>query len=199
MKKVVIVPPMIIIFHVSFAYRPFSDYSTINSLQISDPSPRILRLSIAKGTNPDYVPPKKIETKISMSALTAVATPRIVELSHPRIKIEGLCFERERSEMPIHPISCAALLAKPSPRIVALAKARPLHQDYLPPRDASWPVSYAAIHSKISPRIQELANPNTRTPMHIIYYDPEVFKVKPAALKTQCSPRIRELAEPVRR
>eukprot|EP00069_Balaena_mysticetus_P019815 bmy_12493T0 len=101
--------------------------------------------------------------------------------------------------MPIRPISCAALLAKPSPRILALAKARPLHQDYLPPRDAYWPVSCAAIHPKISPRIQELANPNTRTPVHIVYYDPEVFKVKPAALKAQCSPRIHELAQPLTR
>ncbi|XP_061047387.1 sperm microtubule associated protein 2-like [Eubalaena glacialis] len=178
--------------------RPFSDYFR-DSLQISDPSPRILQLSIAKATNPNYVPPKSTETKIATSALTAVATPRTVDLAHPRIKIEGLCFERERSEMPIRPISCAALLAKPSPRILALAKARPLHQDYLPPRDAYWPVSCAAIHSKISPRIQELANPNTRTPVHIVYYDPEVFKVKPAALKAQCSPRVHELAQPLTR
>uniref|UniRef100_A0A8C0T3C9 Theg spermatid protein like n=1 Tax=Canis lupus familiaris TaxID=9615 RepID=A0A8C0T3C9_CANLF len=163
----------------------------------SDPSPRILQLSIAKATNPNYVPPKRIETKISVSALTAVATPRIVDLAHPRIKIEGLCFERERSELPIRPISHAALLCKPSPRIIALAKAKPLHQDYLPIRDAHWPVSYAAIHCKISPRIQELANPNTRSPVHIVYYDPDVFKVKPAALKTQCTPRIQELAEPI--
>ncbi|XP_055444643.1 testicular haploid expressed gene protein-like [Bubalus kerabau] len=141
----------------------------------------------------------EIETKILSSTLTAIAAPRIVDLAHPRIKIEGLCFERERSEKPIRPISHAALLAHPSPRILALAKAKPLHKDYLPPRDALWPVSYAAIHSKISPRIQELANPNTRTPVHIVYYDPEVFKVKPAALKTQCSPRIQELAEPITR
>ena len=59
-------------------------------------------------------------------------------------------------------ISRAALLTKPSPRIIALAEAKPLHHDYLPVRDARWPVSYAAIHYKISPRIQELANPNTR-------------------------------------
>ncbi|KAM7243209.1 hypothetical protein CapIbe_005703 [Capra ibex] len=177
--------------------RPFSDYLIRDSLQFSDPSPRILQLSVAKATNPNYVPPKSIETKILSSTLTAIAAPRIVDLAHPRIKIEGLCFKRERSEKPIRPISHAALLAHPSPRIVALAKAKPLHKDYLPPRDALWPVSYAAIHSKISPRIQELANPNTRTPMHIVYYDPEVFKVKPAALKTQCSPRIQELAEPI--
>uniref|UniRef100_A0A8C6G3M6 Sperm microtubule associated protein 2 like n=1 Tax=Moschus moschiferus TaxID=68415 RepID=A0A8C6G3M6_MOSMO len=177
--------------------RPFSDYLIRDSLQFSDPSPRILRLSVAKATNPNYVPPKSIETKILSSTLTAIAAPRIVDLAHPRIKIEGLCFERERSEKPIRPISQAALLAHPSPRILALAKAKPLHKDYLPPRDALWPVSYAAIHSKISPRIQELANPNTRTPVHIVYYDPEVFKVKPAALKTQCSPRIQELAEPI--
>uniref|UniRef100_A0A4W2FA29 Sperm microtubule associated protein 2 like n=1 Tax=Bos indicus x Bos taurus TaxID=30522 RepID=A0A4W2FA29_BOBOX len=175
------------------------DYLIRGSLQFSDPSPRILRLSMAKATNPNYVPPKSIETKILSSALTAIAAPRIVDLAHPRIKIEGLCFERERSEKPIRPISHAALLAHPSPRILALAKAKPLHKDYLPPRNALWPVSYAAIHSKISPRIQELANPNTRTPVHIVYYDPEVFKVKPAALKTQCSPRIQELAEPITR
>ncbi|XP_057585293.1 testicular haploid expressed gene protein-like [Hippopotamus amphibius kiboko] len=179
--------------------KPFSDHLTRDSLQTSDPSPRILQLSVAKATNPNYVPPKSVETKISMSTLNATATPRIIDLAHPRFKIEGLCFERERNEMPIRPISHAALLARPSPRILALAKARPLHQDYLPPRDAYWPVSFAAIHSKISPRIQELANPNTRTPVHIVYYDPEVFKVKPAALKTQCSPRIHELAEPLRR
>lgn len=35
--------------------------------------------------------------------------------------------------------------------------------------------------------------------MHIVYYDPQVFKVKPAALKSQCSQRIKELAEPLRR
>ncbi|XP_072631272.1 sperm microtubule associated protein 2-like isoform X2 [Canis lupus baileyi] len=177
--------------------RSYSEYLSRDALQSSDPSPRILQLSIAKATNPNYVPPKRIETKISVSALTAVATPRIVDLAHPRIKIEGLCFERERSELPIRPISHAALLCKPSPRIIALAKAKPLHQDYLPIRDAHWPVSYAAIHCKISPRIQELANPNTRSPVHIVYYDPDVFKVKPAALKTQCTPRIQELAEPI--
>nr|XP_055197608.1 testicular haploid expressed gene protein-like isoform X2 [Nyctereutes procyonoides] len=177
--------------------RSYSEYLSRDALQSSDPSPRILQLSIAKATNPNYVPPKRIETKISVSALTAVATPRIVDLAHPRIKIEGLCFERERSELPIRPISRAALLYKPSPRIIALAKAKPLHQDYLPIRDAHWPVSYAAIHCKISPRIQELANPNTRSPVHTVYYDPDVFKVKPAALKTQCTPRIQELAEPI--
>lgn len=101
--------------------------------------------------------------------------------------------------MPIRPVSHAALLATPSPRIEALAKAKPLHQDYLPARDAYWPVSYAALHSKASPRIQELANPSTRAPVRIVYYDPDVFKVKPAALKTQCSPRIQELAEPIMR
>lgn len=59
MKNAVIVPPVIIIFHVPFAYRPFSD-DLRDSLQISDPSPRILQLSIAKVTNPNYVPPKSV-------------------------------------------------------------------------------------------------------------------------------------------
>ncbi|KAK1345910.1 hypothetical protein QTO34_008375 [Cnephaeus nilssonii] len=140
-----------------------------------------------------------VETKIVASALHAVATPRIVDLACPKIKIEGLCYPRERTDMPIRPITQAALLNVPSPRTVSLAKAKTLHQDYLPDRDPYWPVSYAAAHSKISPRIEELANPSARTPMHIVYYDPSVFNVKPAALKAQCSPRVQELAEPLTR
>ncbi|XP_054340649.1 sperm microtubule associated protein 2-like isoform X1 [Pongo pygmaeus] len=179
--------------------RPFSDNSARDSLRISDPSPRILQLSVAKGTDPNYHPSRKMQTKISLSTLSAIATPRIVELAHPRIKLEGLCYERQRSELPIRPVTPAAMIAKPSPRTIALAKFKSVHQDYLPDRDAHWPVSYAATHSKASPRIQELANPNKRAPVRIVYYDPDVFKTKPAALKAQCSQRIRELSQPLRR
>ncbi|XP_063466521.1 sperm microtubule associated protein 2-like isoform X4 [Symphalangus syndactylus] len=179
--------------------RPFSDNSARDSLRISDPSPRILQLSVAKGTDPNYHPSKKMQTKISLSTLSAIATPRIVELAHPRIKLEGVCYERQRSELPILPVTPAAMIAKPSPRTIALAKSKSVHQDYLPDRDAHWPVSYAATHSKASPRIQELANPNKRAPVRIVYYDPDVFKVKPAALKAQCSQRIRELSQPLTR
>ncbi|XP_034364592.1 sperm microtubule associated protein 2-like isoform X1 [Arvicanthis niloticus] len=167
------------------------------TLHFSDPSPRILRLSIAKGTDPNYIPPKTIETKISFSTLSAVASPRIVDLAHPRIKIEGLCYERERSELPIRPVAPAALVANPSERTIFLAKSKPVHEDYQPVRDARWPVSYAATHSQVSDRIQELANPHIRSPAHLVYYDPDVFKVKPSALKAQCSSRIKELAEPI--
>nr|XP_005555282.1 PREDICTED: testicular haploid expressed gene protein-like [Macaca fascicularis] len=179
--------------------RPFSDNSARDSLRISDPSPRILQLSVAKGTDPNYHPSKKMQTPISLSTLSAIATPRIVDLAHPRIKLEGLCYERQRSELPIRPVTPAAMLAKPSPRTIALAKSKSVHQDYLPDRDACWPVSYAATHSKASPRIQELANPNKRAPVHIVYYDPDVFKTKPAALKARCSQRIRELSQPLTR
>ncbi|XP_006757896.1 PREDICTED: testicular haploid expressed gene protein-like [Myotis davidii] len=176
--------------------RSLSDYIARGSLPVCAPSPRILRLSIAKGLSPDYIPPKDIETKILAPALHAIATPRIIDLACPKIKIEGLCYPREKTDVPIRPITQAALLTTPSPRTVFLAKAKTLHQDYIPHRDPYWPVSYAATHSKISPRIEELANPSARTPMRIVYYDPEVFKVKPAALKAQCSPRVLELAEP---
>ncbi|XP_032772549.1 testicular haploid expressed gene protein-like [Rattus rattus] len=167
------------------------------TLRYSDPSPRILRLSIAKGTDPNYIPPKTIQTKISFSTLSAVASPRIVDLAHPRIKIEGLCYERERSELPIRPVAPAALLANPSERTIFLAKSKRVHEDYLPIRDARWPISYAATHPHVSHRIQELANPHTRSPTHVVYYDPDVFKVKPSALKAHCSNRVKELAEPI--
>ncbi|XP_028710970.1 testicular haploid expressed gene protein-like isoform X2 [Peromyscus leucopus] len=169
------------------------------TLRFSAPSARILQLSVAKGPDPNYVPPKSIETKISFSTLSAVASPRIVDLAHPRIKIEGLCYEREKSELPIRPISPAALLAKPTSRTITLAKFKPVHEDYLPVRDARWPVSSAAAHPRVSERIQELANPPSRASVHVVFYDPDVFKVKPAALKAQCSARVRELAEPIMR
>ncbi|OBS78201.1 hypothetical protein A6R68_19411 [Neotoma lepida] len=191
------------------------------TLRFSAPSPRILQLSTAKGTDPNYVPPKSIETKISYSTLSAIASPRIIDLAHPRIKIEGLCYEREKSELPIHPISPAALLAKPTRRTITLAKSKPVHEDYLPIRDAQWPVSYAAAHSRVSSRIQALATPPprygnlrlkwirkvqigfffycSRASVHIVFYDPDAFKVKPSALRAHCSPRVRELAEPIMR
>ncbi|XP_015845957.1 sperm microtubule associated protein 2-like isoform X4 [Peromyscus maniculatus bairdii] len=169
------------------------------TFRFSAPSARILQLSVAKGPDPNYVPPKSIETKISFSTLSAVASPRIVDLAHPRIKIEGLCYEREKSELPIRPISPAALLAKPTSRTITLAKSKPVHEDYLPVRDARWPVSSAAAHPRVSDRIQELANPPPRASVHVVFYDPDVFKVKPAALKAQCSARVRELAEPIMR
>ena len=64
MKSAVIFSPMIILFHVLFAYRPFSDSFTRESPRVSDPSPRILRLSIAKSTNPNYVPPKIVSGSV---------------------------------------------------------------------------------------------------------------------------------------
>uniref|UniRef100_A0A286XYD8 Sperm microtubule associated protein 2 like n=1 Tax=Cavia porcellus TaxID=10141 RepID=A0A286XYD8_CAVPO len=171
----------------------------LGPLHFSEASPRILQLSVAKGTDANYVPPRSVETRIAITTLSAVATPRIIDLAHPRIKLDGLCYKTQRSELPIRPISVAALHAKPSPRISALAKSKPLHQDYLPARDAQWPVSYAATHSKASPRIQELANPSSRSPVHMMYYDPDAFKVKPAALRAQCSARVQKLAEPLAR
>ncbi|CAK6433149.1 unnamed protein product [Pipistrellus nathusii] len=179
--------------------RSLSELITRDSLQLSSPSPRILRLSIAKGISPDYIPPKDIETKVVAAALHAIPTPRIIDLASPRIKIEGLCYPKEGTDMPIRRVTQAALLNTPSPRTVSLAKAKPLHQDYLPDRDPYWPVSYAAAHFKISPRIEALSHPSARAPMHIVYYDPAVFKVKPAALKAQCSPRVQELAAPLTR
>lgn len=37
----------------------------------------------------------------------------------------------------------------------------------------------------------------SRGPANLIYYDPNVFKVKPSALKAHCSDRVKELAEPI--
>ncbi|XP_075399693.1 sperm microtubule associated protein 2-like [Tenrec ecaudatus] len=174
-----------------------SDRETLTNIPYA--SPRILRLSLAKGMDPHYLPPKKIGTKIPLSTLSAVATPRTVDLAHPRIKIEGLCYETGKSEMPVRPVSFAATQASASPRLMTLAKNKSVHPDYIPAREAQWPISYAATHSQVSPRVQELSIPSPRSPVRTAAFELDVFKVKPAAMKAKCSARIQELAQPVHR
>lgn len=58
--KNAVIAPLMIIFYIPFAYRSLSELITRDSLQLSSPSPRILRLSIAKGISPDYIPPKDV-------------------------------------------------------------------------------------------------------------------------------------------
>ncbi|XP_004706404.1 testicular haploid expressed gene protein-like [Echinops telfairi] len=176
-----------------------SDSRRATSANIPYASPRILRLSLAKGMDPHYLPPKKIGTKIPLSTLSAVATPRMVDLAHPRIKIEGMCYETGKSEVPVRPVSFAATHASASPRLMTLAKNKSVHPDYIPDREAQWPISYAATHSQVSPRVQELSIPSPRSPVRTAAFELDVFKVKPAAMKAKCSARILELAQPVRR
>ncbi|XP_071893158.1 sperm microtubule associated protein 2-like isoform X1 [Anas platyrhynchos] len=96
-------------------------------------------------------------------------------------------------------VSKFALQAVASPRTIELARAKRLHPDYMPPRDAQWPVSKAAKQAVATPRLVELAQPRKRPPMDLTHFNPDAFTVKESAKKATCSARIQELARPIKR
>ncbi|XP_020831015.1 sperm microtubule associated protein 2-like isoform X1 [Phascolarctos cinereus] len=162
-------------------------------------SVRIVQLSVAKSTHPDFVAPKQVETQITPAALHAHPSLRVISLSEPKVKTETLYFERGRNDLPIRPVSTAAMTAQPSPRTLFLAKAKSVHSDYLPVRPVQQPVSRAALKYVPSPRIEVLSTPSARTPLTVNAINLDAFKVKDAAKVAVCSPRIVKLAEPIKR
>lgn len=68
-----------------------------------------------------------------------------------------------RTFLPILPqVSKFAQEAIASPRTLELARVKRLHPDYVPSRDAEWPVTKAAKHAVATPRLVELAQPCKR-------------------------------------
>ncbi|XP_074087682.1 sperm microtubule associated protein 2-like [Macrotis lagotis] len=181
--------------------RPYSslEWQVKDPSLIPEASVRIVQLSMAKATHPDFVAPKQVETKISSAALHARPSSRVISLSEPKVKRDTLYFERGENDLPIRPVSIAAMSAKPSPRTQFLAKAKTVHDDYLPMRPVQQPVSRSALKYVPSPRIEVLATPNPRTPLIVNSSNLDVFKVKDAAKVAICSPRLAKLAEPIRR
>ncbi|XP_036620939.1 testicular haploid expressed gene protein-like [Trichosurus vulpecula] len=181
--------------------RPYSspEWHVKDPSLIPEASVRIVQLSVAKSTHPDFVAPKQVGTQITPAALHANPSLRVISLSEPKVKTETLYFERGRNDLPIRPVSTAAMAAQPSPRTVFLAKAKTVHGDYLPMRPLQQPVSRAALNYVPSPRIEALATPNSRTPLTVNAINLDAFKVKDAAKVAVCSPRIAKLAEPIKR
>ncbi|XP_051822216.1 testicular haploid expressed gene protein-like isoform X2 [Antechinus flavipes] len=181
--------------------RPYSspEWHVKDPSLIPEASVRVVQLSVAKSTHPDFVAPKQVETKITPAALHAFPSSRVISLSEPKVKTETLYFERGRNNSPIRPVSTAAMAAHPSPRTLFLAKAKTVHGDYLPMRPVQQPVQRAALKYVPSPRIVVLSTPNSRTPLTMNTINLDAFKVKDAAKVAFCSPRIVKLAEPVKR
>ncbi|XP_043825555.1 testicular haploid expressed gene protein-like [Dromiciops gliroides] len=181
--------------------RPYSspEWHVKDPSLIPEASVRIVQLSVAKSTHPDFVAPKQVETKITPAALHANPSSRVISLSEPRIKTETLYFERGRNDLPIRPVSTAAMAAQPSSRTLFLAKAKTVHGDYLPMRPVQQPVRRAALNYVPSPRIEALSTPNPRNPLTVNAINLDAFKVKETAKVAICSPRIVKLAEPIKR
>uniref|UniRef100_A0A7N4NVA5 Theg spermatid protein like n=1 Tax=Sarcophilus harrisii TaxID=9305 RepID=A0A7N4NVA5_SARHA len=145
--------------------RPYSspEWHVKDPSLIPEASVRVVQLSVAKSTHPDFVAPKQVETKITPAALHAFPSSRVISLSEPKVKTDTLYFERGRNNSPIRPVSTAAMVAHPSPRTMILAKAKTVHDDYLPMRPVQQPVQRAALKYVPSPRIVVLSTPNSRS------------------------------------
>ncbi|XP_056658639.1 testicular haploid expressed gene protein-like isoform X3 [Monodelphis domestica] len=181
--------------------RPFSSptWHVKDASQIPEASSRVVQLAVAKATHPEYEGPKQVETKIPPTALTTHPTTRVVTLSEPKIKIETLYFERRTNELPIRPVSNAAMSAQPSSRTQLLARAKTVNEQYLPVRPVKQPIRRSTLKYVPTTRIEELSVPNARTPLTTNGINLDAFKVKEAAKVAICSPRIVKLAEPVKR
>ncbi|XP_061849182.1 sperm microtubule associated protein 2-like [Colius striatus] len=162
-------------------------------------TPRVLELAQPKVLQPDFLLAREVPTSVSKAAASARASPQLQLLAEPCLRKVTWCYDNSVLEAAIRPVSKSALRATASPWILELARAKSLHPDYLPLRDAEWPVTKAAKHSVATPRLVELAQPCKRLPMDLTQFDPDAFTVSEAAKKATCSARIQELARPVKR
>ncbi|XP_040981196.1 testicular haploid expressed gene protein-like isoform X1 [Aquila chrysaetos chrysaetos] len=162
-------------------------------------SPRILELARPKALHPEFLLAREVPTKVTNAAALARASSRLQRLAEPRVRKVTSCYECSFPESVIRPVSKLAQEAIASPRTLELARAKRLHPDYVPLRDAEWPVTKAAKRTVATPRLVELAQPCRRPPMGAAQFNPDAFTVKETAKKATCSARVQELARPIKR
>ncbi|XP_010083748.1 PREDICTED: testicular haploid expressed gene protein, partial [Pterocles gutturalis] len=158
---------------------------------------RILELARPKVLHPEFLPAREVPTQVT--AVVARASSRLQRLAEPRVREVTCCYEYGFPESVIRPVSEFTQKAIASPRTLELAMAKRLHPDYVPLRDAEWPVTTAAKRAVATPRLVELAQPCKRPPTVAAQFNPDAFTVKEAAKKATCSARILELARPIQR
>jgi hypothetical protein len=90
-------------------------------------------------------------------------------------------------------ISEKAKSAEATPRLMELARAKPLADGFQHAREIEWPISKAAKKAQASKRVQELANPVERETMDTVQFNPDAFKVKPTALTGVIPGRVKDL------
>nr|XP_048702874.1 testicular haploid expressed gene protein-like isoform X3 [Caretta caretta] len=141
---------------------------------------------------------------LSLSALTAQPTPRIMSLAKPKKIFDGNLQRRH-----LFLYSCGRMseiwqrpplmdLALPSPRILKLAEPKKYQTVYLKQRPRSspeWPVPTAALTCEASQRVQELACPKSVHPGFKLDRKVET-QIADTARMTLTPPRTQRLAQP---
>ncbi|XP_067239551.1 sperm microtubule associated protein 2-like isoform X3 [Chanodichthys erythropterus] len=102
-------------------------------------SPRILHLANPKTNHPNFTSNRQnVQTFISYAAQTAKMSPRLEQLSLPRLREDRHFYDPRRPESPIRPVSRGARKATASSRIRDLSAPKALSKDYIPPREPTW-------------------------------------------------------------
>ncbi|TRY93987.1 hypothetical protein DNTS_021135 [Danionella cerebrum] len=97
-------------------------------------SPRILQLAKHKNTHPDFISNREnVQTFVSFAAQTAKMSPRLEQLSLPRLRENAHYYKSTPPESPIRPVSRGTRNAITSARIQSLSTPKPLSKDYTPP------------------------------------------------------------------
>ncbi|XP_034628660.1 testicular haploid expressed gene protein-like isoform X3 [Trachemys scripta elegans] len=135
---------------------------------------------------------------LSLSALTARPTPRIIFLAKPK-KIFNGDLQRSCGRMSeIRQRPPLMDLALPSPRILKLAEPKKYQTAYLKQRPRSspeWPMPTAALTCEASQRVLELARPKSVHPGFVLDRKVET-QITDTARMTLTPPRTQRLAQP---
>ncbi len=158
--------------------------------RVAGPSDRISYLAAARPVHPDYRYDRSIG--VSTAAKNFVTTPRLYELSKPRI-IKP-CNQPPSDERPCYedPNKTAERLD----RITVLAEAKRLPSDYKGVRPVTWHVCRKALNASASMRLRQLARPKSG---RLKTEDHDPYKVSLAARTSKATPRLQDLSMPIPR
>jgi len=103
-------------------------------------------------------------------------------------------------------VSSRARKATASPRIIELARYKPMYEGFHHDFDQGMgyekmprlirPITRNAKNAVASSRIREISVPIVRESMDKVQFNPEAFIIKRSALNAYCPQRITELAQP---
>ncbi|XP_043909684.1 testicular haploid expressed gene protein-like isoform X2 [Protopterus annectens] len=162
-----------------------------------NPTPRVMLLAQAKQVNQNWQPDRSVYSEVSERARTAIASPRIIQLSQPK------SYDSVDDQESDYWIQSARALAfkrslntEASPRLLALATPKDVPKEYLCERPVQWLVSEAVKNAAATERVIRLAKPKTRRELYE-GFDP--YKISSAAKHTTATPRLKELCMPLPR
>jgi hypothetical protein len=164
------------------------------------PSERIVNLATPNHHSAKFIGDRQVQSVVTKAAKETTCTNRITELSAPKNHSnEHYFIDSRRPEQPITIIKKTSLEYEPSERILEMAKANGLPNEFVPPNLSFWEVKRSALKAKCPPRFEELAKPIIRASMEHVQFDSNAFVVSAAAKKARCTPRLESLATPIQR